>query len=315
MHLYNEMRHNISAELNDDDSNITDNDFTLKPHQGADNPVLTNQDIDDCLARFVADPFVIYHNGIYNMFFEIKSVGGRVFIGHAFSKNGINYEYNRIILNPETAEHTYPHVFRWNDTWIMVPSPGSNVDGEFRVYEAVDFPTEWELIAIPITEGVRLDPTPIFYNDTWYLIYQNMDYNVVVMYSNSLTDGWHEHPHSPIFENDTEAIERCAIGGGEMVPSGRPLYSDAGIDIFYRSHIKREVYRYRITDLTEDEFSQFRVSEDTVFANMKNEDWNSRFMHTISPVRPWDGADNIIAVDGLAPNKYRWSIGVYSIVE
>lgn len=298
----------------DNDTGLDDVNFSLTPHPDAANPVLTHKDVTDCLAHFVADPFIIYESGVYNLFFEIKSIGRKVFIGHAFSENGFEYEYNQIVIEPETAEHTYPHVFKKDGRWLMVPSPGANVNGEFRVYEAVNFPTEWELTAIPIESGVRQDPTPILHDGIWYLIYQNTDYDVVLKYSNSLIgDEWETHPASPIFKNDTEEIERCNIGGAEMVPSGRPIYGGKEIQIFYRSHINREVYQYRIDELTPKTFSQARVSNTPIFEDAKIEDWNRRFMHTVNPVYPWNGTDNIVAVDGLEENRYRWSIGIYRL--
>lgn len=313
MNRYNELLGGNVVTEEGNDTGIVRNGFSPKPHPEVDNPVLTRKDVDDCLAHFVADPFVVYENGVYNMFFEIKSIGRDVFIGHAFSEDGLEYEYNQIIIHPETAQHTYPHVFKKDGRWLLVPSPGANANGEFRVYEAVEFPTEWRLVAVPIEEGVRQDPTPILRDDIWYLIFQNMDDDVVLRYSESLTENtWKEHPDSPIFENDSEEIAKCSIGGAEMVPSGRPIYAEHGIDIFYRSHINREVYHYRITELTEETFVQERVSETPVFEGTKTDDWNSRFMHTVNPVYPWRPTEDVIAVDGLEGDRYRYSIGIYT---
>jgi hypothetical protein len=307
--LFNEML----EEAEDDDTDLARKILSPKPHPKVSNPVLTRKDIDDCLANFVADPFIIYESGVYNMFFEIKSIGGKVFIGHAFSEDGLDYQYNKIIIDPETAEHTYPHVFKKGGEWIMVPSPGANVNGEFRVYKANNFPTEWELISTPIKEGVRQDPTPILHRGVWYLIYQNTDFDVVLMHSDSLTgSNWNEHPDSPLFRNSIKEIRECSIGGAEMVPSGRPIYTDDGIELFYRSHINREVYHYRITELTKNNFSQKRISDEPLFNDTGREDWNRRFIHTVNPVYPWNGTNDIVAVDGLESNRYRWSIGIYT---
>lgn len=302
-----------AEEPEDDDTGLAGEGFRPKPHPKVSNPVLTRKDVDDCLAHFVADPFVVYERGVYNMFFEIMSVGRRVFIGHAFSEDGLNYRYNRIVIDPETAEHSYPHVFKKDGEWIMVPSPGANVNGEFRVYKATSFPTEWELVEVPIREGVRLDPTPILHDGVWYLIYQNTEFDVVLMYSDSLVGGgWNEHPDSPLFRNDTKRIRECSIGGAEMVPSGRPIYTDDGVELFYRSHINREVYHYRVTELTKESFSQRRISEDPLFSGTEREDWNRRFMHTVNPVYPWGGTEDVVAIDGLESDRYRWSIGIYT---
>lgn len=296
------------------DSGVFETAADLKPHPDASNPVLTSEDIDDALVSFVADPFVVYADGLYNMFFEIKAISGAVYIAHAYSSDGVNYIYNKTIIEPEIAQHTYPYVFRYDDNWIMVPSPGANVNGQFRVYEATDFPTEWRLRTIPIKTGVRQDPTPILADETWFLIYQDTeDWDVVLKYADSLTDErWTEHPESPLFRNNKEELQRCEVGAAEMVPSGRPLYHDHHIDIFYRSHMNQKVYHYRITDITEQSFVQHRQSKIPVFENRSPEMWNARFMHTVNPVYPWHGTEDIVAVDGLQENQYTWSIGIYT---
>jgi hypothetical protein len=313
MDRYNELLDENSVEAEDDDTGILENKLNIKPHPEVSNPVLTRGDVNDCIAHFVADPFIVYENGVYNMFFEIKSIGRDMFIGHAFSEDGFNYEYNKIVISPETAQHTYPHVFKKDGKWLMVPSPCSDISGEFRVYEATDFPTEWELISVPISENIRLDPTPILHNGTWYLIYQNMNYDVVLMYSDSLTEnGWERHPDSPIFKNNSEEVEESSIGKAEMVPSGRPIYGQDRIGIFYRSHTNKEVYQYKITELTPDTFRQEPVSKDSIFDGELTEYWNGRFMHTVNPVYPWKGTADIIGVDGLESDRYRYSIGIYT---
>jgi hypothetical protein len=283
------------------DGTLFEDGVSLSPHPKADNPVLTKADIEDAKATFVADPFLVFADGVYNMFFEIKDVAGEVYIGHAFSDDGVNYIYNQTVIGPEVAEHTYPYVFKLDDQWLMVPSPGFNINGQFRVYKATEFPTEWERIATPIPERVRQDPTPIKKDETWYLIYQDVEsLDIILKYSDSLYDGnWIEHPASPIFQNDKEELNQCPIGAAEMVPSGRPIYHKNSIDLFYRSHLNKEVYQYRITELSEEAFEQHRVSELPVFANYMNQPWNERFMHTINPVYPWKRTENIVAVDGL----------------
>jgi len=312
---YNEIARDDEDGLNYalSDSGLPVKDPELVPHPEANNPVLTRNDVTDCWARFVADPFVVHADGLYNLFFEIKSMGGHVFIGHAFSRDGVEYEYNGIIMQPEGAQHTYPHMFKRDGTWLLVPSPGTNVKGEFRVYEAVEFPSEWALRAAPIEEDVRLDPTPIYHDDTWYLIYQQKDsYDVVLKYADTLTGEWKSHPRSPLFEPDPTEVESSSIGKAEMVPSGRPLYVDGDIYLWYRSHLDRSVYRYRITELTTETFGQEQCGERPVFEGQMNQSWNRRFMHTVNPVYPWKRTENVVAVDGLESDQYRWSIGIYA---
>lgn len=326
-HLYRQIRstnqNDTYQQLVDPERNFRDDEISdeglfngaarVKPHPEVANPVLTRDDITDAPATFVADPFVVYNCGVYDMFFEIKDSSGEVYIGHAFSEDGLEYMYNQIIIAPEVAQHTYPHVFRYEGEWVMVPSPGNDINGEFRVYVAENYPTEWRLIATPIQDRVRQDPTPILWDSTWYLIYQDTkSMNIVLAYADSLTNSrWQTHPASPIFTNDKDVIKQSSIGGAEMVPSGRPIYHDSSVDIFYRSHINKELYHYRITELSEEQFEQHQVSEATVFED-REQQWNERFMHTLNPVYPWYGTKDIVAVDGLEADNYRYSIGIYT---
>ncbi|SDE99200.1 hypothetical protein SAMN05216218_1032 [Halorientalis regularis] len=285
----------------------------LVGHPDASNPVLTKDDVDDAVASFVADPFLVYEGGIYHLFFEIKNVVGEVFIGHAYSEDGIDYEYNKIVIDPTTAQHTYPHVFRYDGSWLMVPSPGPDVAGECRIYRAVDFPTSWELESVPIPTGVRVDPTPIRHDGTWYVIHQDMDsLDIGLKYSDSLFDeGWEDHPDNPIFTNDRSVVSQSPFGKANMAPSGRPLYRSDSIDVFYRSYLEREVSQYRIERLSPDAFQQ-RLVEQSIFRKMERDDWNRKFMHTVNPVYPWSPDRNMVAVDGLSADSSTYSIGICS---
>lgn len=293
---------------------IASGDYRLVPHPDVTNPVLEASDVHDALATFVADPFVVYEDGVYHMFFEIKDKAREVYIAHAHSYDGLDYSYNGIVIPPETAQHTYPLVFKHNGEWLMAPSPGPGVKGEFRIYRAKDFPMKWELVDTPITTGVRQDPTPFVFNETWYVIYQDRDSLDIELYrSDDLIGGdWQEHPKSPIFRNDEETLRECPIGPADFVPSGRPIVGDDGVDIFYRVHTEEELHHYRISDLSENQFNQRLVKSHPLFVRHDGGMWNERFMHTINPVYPLDHPKNVIAVDGLEAERYKWSIGIYT---
>jgi hypothetical protein len=48
-----------------------DSPFDLKPFNNMDNPVLTANNVTDIEALFVADPFIVFKDGQYYMFFEV----------------------------------------------------------------------------------------------------------------------------------------------------------------------------------------------------------------------------------------------------
>ena len=63
--------------------------FKLSPCTGAVNPVMTAEHVKDAAADFVADPFVIEHDGAWLMFFEVLVRGSyEGDIGLATSSDG-----------------------------------------------------------------------------------------------------------------------------------------------------------------------------------------------------------------------------------
>jgi len=51
---------------------------TLSPMEGVQNPILTADDITDAPARFVADPFMVQHEGLYHLFSSSSTPKGRL---------------------------------------------------------------------------------------------------------------------------------------------------------------------------------------------------------------------------------------------
>lgn len=111
-------------------------DIIAIPYPGANNPVLTVQNITDRNANYVADPFLACENGNYYMFFEVFSRHGGD-IGLATSKDAINWQYKRIVLD-EPFHLSYPDVFKWEDNYYMIPE--SAEDSSVRLYKAKKFP-------------------------------------------------------------------------------------------------------------------------------------------------------------------------------
>ncbi|MDH7506383.1 MAG: hypothetical protein QHH15_01145 [Candidatus Thermoplasmatota archaeon] len=77
------------------------------------NPVLTKYNISDIKAEFIADPFIIYENGTFYMFFEIYTFSSSGVIGLAESNDGINWSYKQVVLD-DFYHLSYPCVFKYN---------------------------------------------------------------------------------------------------------------------------------------------------------------------------------------------------------
>ena len=88
---------------------------------GVRNPVLTRDDVSDCQADFVADPFIIRVDGKWHMFFEVLvRAGWRGHIGWATSKDGLSWNYRRLVLS-EPFHLSYPNILEWKGDYYIIP--------------------------------------------------------------------------------------------------------------------------------------------------------------------------------------------------
>jgi hypothetical protein len=279
------------------------NMVTLKSHPLINNPVLTGSQVTDISASYVADPFIIKEKGTYHMFFEVydEKLGH---IGHAISKDGLKWLYNKIVLTDGTSHFAYPFVFKINGVWYMLPDKGENGVG-LKLYRAVNFPEIWTPYIELMSSGNHIDPTPFEWNGKWYILsFDLVTNNTNIYYADSITSTfWTPHPKNPF------------LNGQYLRPGGRPILNDRSIDLFIqdgRSGLYGEkVFRYRIIFLTTTNFI-FEVSEKPIIEANRNGDWNSSAMHHVDILFSNRNELPIIAVDG-ANNNYKFSIGIYTI--
>jgi len=176
--------------------------FDLNPAPAVVNPVLNAGDVTDVDAAFVADPFMIREDGYWHMFFEVLNrEHQRGEIGWATSPDGISWSYQRIVLR-EPYHLSYPHVFRWQGAWFMIPETlGAN---GIQLYQATRFPTEWRSVAV-LVSGQFADPTIFRYRGRWWLFACPRPYGhdaLSLFLARDLSGPWIEHPQSPIIDGD-----------------------------------------------------------------------------------------------------------------
>jgi hypothetical protein len=286
------------------------------------NPVLTAADVDDVdHVSFVADPFVVRAGsgpegdaGPYHCFFEVKrrdrhpvfglrDTESRFDIGHATSPDGRDWTYEGVVLPATQAEHTYPHVFRHDGDWWMIPSPAGSTPDELRVYRATDFPDDWALVDTALRGAVRIDPTPFRYGGTWFLVHQAPDYTVRLRWSETLVGGdWVEHPASPLFDPS----------GNDIAPGGRPLV-DAGagtVDLFFRRGDPGIVEAWRVVAPSRENWSMHELPTSPVVAGSGEAGaWDERNVHHVDAgLARATGSDRVL-VDGQDADR-RYRLGV-----
>jgi len=250
----------------------------LFPPKGIKNPVLTANEVTDISARFVADPFMLQNDAGYHLFFEVLNRRrNRGEIAYAFSSNGIEWRYRKVVLR-ERFHLSYPSVFSVDNQYYMVPECMGS--GGIQLYKATAFPEQWERIATLVTGNDRfaalVDPSVIHYNNHWYLFsYAGKSKNLHLFIADTITGPWQEHPKSPVVCNSPNFAR----------PGGRVTLHDGAIYRYAQDEIPNygtKVWAFRITELTPERYCEELASEEPVL-QPGNEWWHKDGMHTVDP--------------------------------
>ena len=251
------------------------------------NPVLRYKDVNDVEAYFVADPFLIYDNESFFLFFEVTNKNhGKGEIGLATSSDGFNWNYEQIILS-EDFHLSYPCVFKWENDYYMIPESGEKKS--IRLYKAINFPYNWRFIKTLLSGETYSDNTIFNYDNIWWLYTQTRMYDNLKLYYADIPQGpWFEHPKSPIIEGDANIARP---GGRVIVFDNRIIRYAQDCDPYYGN----QVWAIEINELSKVDYSEHLIGNEPVLKGFDN--WNTRGMHHISPIRL---ANNswIASVDG-----------------
>jgi hypothetical protein len=269
----------------------------LGPTPDIKNPVFTAQQVTDVKARFVADPFMIKHNGEFHLFFEVlNSKREKGEIGYARSSNLKEWQYGGIVLR-ERFHLSYPYVFFHDGDMYMLPECADS--HEVKLYKATAFPQSWEYASTLIRSNKRysplLDPSIVHHKGRWYLFTNARKLNDLHLFSSDTLFGpWAEHPKSPILT----ASPHFARPAGRVVKDGEALYRYAQDGI---PNYGSKVWAFRITELSAENYREEQVPGGPVIGpgiQAGEEGWNNRGMHTVDGHQQ-DNGRWIALVDGL----------------
>ena len=290
--------------------NITDREDSLKDaftlHEDILDTVLTGEDVTDVNATFVADPFMISESGLWYMFFEVMVEGGHGDIGLATSADGVNWDYDRIVLD-ESYHLSFPYVFKWEGDFYMLPQQ-SGYRSQQRLYRtnASDFPYNWTYVSTILDSPGQsfVDSTILRYGDIWWLFASegSTRQNTRLYYNTgNLTDtSWTEHPKSPVVSEDRR---RSRIGGRPIIQGDSIILYKQKCDISYGESI----LAFRVETLTLTDYSEKEMDNNPVITK-SGSGWNSTGMHHIDPW--WTGDRWLACVDGM--DQGIWSISIYA---
>jgi hypothetical protein len=256
-----------------------DTPFSLRPV--ANNPVIQAQDITDLDAQFVADPFMLEHQGEWFLFFETlpKALNSltnptlaKGVIGLAKSSNGIDWHYQGTVLQ-EPWHLSYPHVFESQGVHYMLPE---TLEADcIRLYKADIFPTIWSPIA-DLLPGRHADASLFHYQQTWWMFScatPEQHDTLELHYSTDLMGPWIAHPSNPIIKNDA----RIARPAGRVIEWQNKLFRFAQ-DCFPR--YGSQVRVFEITGLSPDSYTE-REHQSSPLLSPTGQGWNGRNMHHV----------------------------------
>lgn len=238
------------------------------------NPVLTAKDVTDVPAIFVADPFMLYDNHNWYMFFEVMNARTRQGdIGLATSSDGVNWNYKQIVLH-EPFHLSYPYVFKWKDEYYMIPE--SYQANSIRLYKAIDFPTQWIFVKTLLDGSDYVDSCIFYFNDKWWLFTTSTKSDVLrLYYANELMGSWIEHSKSPVIEGNAHIAR----------PGGRVVVSDGRIIRYTQDdepNYGNSVRAFEITELTTNTYKEKEVNKNPIL-KASGSGWNAIGMHNIDP--------------------------------
>jgi hypothetical protein len=267
----------------------------LQPVPSVTQPVLTQRDVTDVSAVFLADPFLARDERGWHLFFEVmnwRTCKGE--IGCASSTDGLHWTYGRIVL-AEAFHLSYPYVFEWEGAWYMVPE--SYQAGAALLYKATEFPVAWSCVG-PLLRGPYLADTSLFRHDgRWWLFTDtSRDFHndtLRLFHADDLQGPWREHLQSPVVTGNAH----IARPGGRVVEvDGRLLRFTQNCMPYYGTDVRA----FTIDELTTTTYRE-REHPGNPILKPAETGWNAGGMHHIDPHRLPDGSW-LAAVDGWCWN-------------
>jgi sucrose-6-phosphate hydrolase SacC (GH32 family) len=266
-----------------------DSPFDLAPPSAVAQPVLGPDDVTDMPARQVADPFMVRHNDVWYMFFEVLHASTEQGnIGFASSRDGFNWEYQKIVIDEE-FHLSYPQVFVWEDEYYLIPE--SNEANAVLLYKADPFPSNWVKVDELLKVG-GVDPTFFVHNDTcWMFLASRNRASLSLYYAADLRGPWFEHPSNPLI-----AFDRNRAG-----PAG-PVLEREGILYRYAMDCDPDygnaVRVFEIKEISATGYREVEIEASPILSGT-GDGWNADRMHHCDAHLLDDGSW-IAAVDGWA---------------
>lgn len=196
--------------------------FTDK--QGATQSLWRFKELKSPSDRFWADPFVVFTDNRYFVFFEelVFSENKGYLAVLELHKDGSFSEPVKIL---EQETHlSWPHVFEFEENWYMVPE--SSDEQQISLYRCSSFPEQWEYEKTLLSNITAVDPTIVSHNDKWWMFAVvrefeegNLQNNLFLWHTDNPVAGeWVPHVLNPVVSDVSSARSagRLFTQGGEL---------------------------------------------------------------------------------------------------
>lgn len=208
--------------------------------------------------HFLADPFVIHANGADYCFVEdFDCRKGRACISAYQLDKTRAQRIGEALVEP--FHLSYPYLFRFDGRLYMCPETSQR--REIRLYECTDFPLQWKLAKVVMSEVSAAD-TMIFEHEGKWWLFTNMDplhrneysSELYIFHADSpLSDTWVPHERNPVYIDATRARN-----GGIVIEQGAVyrMSQVLGFNVYGHGFAVNQICR-----LTETDFSERRLYE------------------------------------------------------
>lgn len=116
----------------------------------------------DC---WCADPILVDEGEKTWLFYEaVRNDHGHIEVAQVLDDCTLG---KPMVLLRDECHYSYPFVFRYADTWYMIPE--SSASNQVRLYRAVEFPEKWELVTVLLQEKA-VDTTVFEKNGQLFLL-------------------------------------------------------------------------------------------------------------------------------------------------
>jgi hypothetical protein len=169
--------------------------------------------------RFWADPFPVYQNGKYYLFFEellFRSGKGHLSVTELHLDG--SWTTPKVVLEQD-CHLSYPFVFKWQETHYMIPE--TNQKKSIELYKCVEWPHKWKIENILMSGVNASDATICEIDGLWWMFVamavegtQAKD-ELFLYYSETPMGPWVAHKRNPVVSDVRKAR-----------PAGRIFQSD-----------------------------------------------------------------------------------------